>query len=67
MKARLKLSFISRGTGQRCNVFEIPAALMGGRNSNMLERMSERKGEKSQWRFTRYRMEFGKQMWKVIN
>lgn len=67
MKARLKLSFISRGAGQRCNVLEIPAALMGGRNSDVLERMSGRKGEKSQWRFTRYRMEFGKEMWKVIN
>lgn len=67
MKARLKLSFISRGTGQRCNVLEIPAVLMGGRNSDMLERMSERKGEKSQWRFTRHGIEFGKQMWKIIN
>lgn len=47
MKARLKLSFISRGTGQRCNVVEIPPALMDGRNLDMLKRMSERKGEKS--------------------
>lgn len=48
--------FISRGMGQRCNVFEIPAALTGDRNSEMLERMSERKGEKLQWRFACYGM-----------
>lgn len=47
MKAKLKLSFIGRETGQRCNVVEIPAALMGGRNVDMLKRMLERKGERS--------------------
>lgn len=60
MKARLKLCFIGRETGQRCNVVEIPAALMGGRNVDMLKRMLERKGEKSQQRLARYGIEFGK-------
>lgn len=60
MKARLKLCFIGRETGQRCNVVEIRAALMGGRNIDMLKRMLERKGEKSQRRLSRYGIEFGK-------